>query len=98
MIGLDNHTGPVPALTARDIAQIQAMRAMRPRPSAGEIGRAFGVTSRTVYRYLQAELVTAYVAGWDLTFLVRNGQRPVLLEGRPAPVTESEERLLDGNR
>lgn len=82
MIGVDNRTGPQPALVARDIRRIHRLKAAG--ATVPQIAEVMAVSKRTVYRYLESYLVTKVVAGHALTFLVRPGRQPVLLTERRA--------------
>lgn len=51
MIGLDNSLGPFPALDDRERRAV-VVAYLRGTPAA-ELARAYGVSVRTVYRYLE---------------------------------------------
>lgn len=78
MQGIDNRTGPHPSLIARDIRRVHGMR--QEGLTAPEIARAIGVSTRTVYRYLSAYLVTVPVASYPLTFIIYPGRLPVRVD------------------
>jgi len=78
-VGRDNRTGPYPSLTARDIRRVHGLRAQS--MTGPEIAAAMGISTRTVWRYLAAYLVTTTVGAYPITFIVYPGRRPVLVEG-----------------
>lgn len=78
MRGVDNRTGRYHSLVARDVRRIHAMR--RGGQTVPEIARALEISTRTVYRYLAAYIVTQTVAGHRMSFLVYPGRRPVVLD------------------
>jgi hypothetical protein len=80
VIGVDNRTGPRAALIVEDIRAIHAMRSQG--STAPEIARSYGVSVRTVWRYLAASIVHTTIAGHPMTFLVYPGRRPVLVDSR----------------
>ena len=77
--GRDNRTGPYPSLTARDIRRVHGLR--RTGLTGPEIAESMGISTRTVWRYLAAYLVTTTVGKHPVTFIVYPGRRPVLVEG-----------------
>lgn len=79
MIGLDNRTGPMPALLAKDVERlIRAANTTRP----AELARAYGISVRSVYRYRSSRVEWVEVDGHRIAFLCRPGHPPVVLATR----------------
>lgn len=99
MIGLDNYSGPAPALVAEDVERL--IRAMNARPPhCGSISRGtqgivdgFGISLGTLYRYWPGRVEWVVVAGSRLPFLVRPDMTPVLLESRGTPRGRISDKL-----
>ena len=78
MIGVDNYVGPYICLTARDVRRM--MRMLEAGARSADIADALSVSRRTVQRYRRARVESVIVGDWRLTFLLRRGEVPSLLE------------------
>lgn len=79
MIGLDNLTGPKPALVADDVLRVHRWR--KAGATWDQVAAGVQVSTRTARRYAAAEVIEQSVAGWPLRFIVWHpGDRPQLLD------------------
>lgn len=78
MIGVDNYVGSFPCLVAGDVRRLQRMAAAGARNA--DIAEALSVSVRTVKRYKRAKVQAVLVGDWRLTFLLRPGRPPAILE------------------
>lgn len=84
MTGRDNLCGPVPALDDVDLGRL--LRALETGTAVRQVAKAFGLHSRTVYRYRGAKLQQVLVGDHVMTFLVYPDDRlPVLVTQRRHP-------------
>lgn len=97
MTGVDNWTGPRPALVAEDVERL--LRAMDARPRGrGDRGtsgilEAFGIGRRTAYRYWPGRVEWIELDGHRIPFLCRPGRRPVQLASRREDFATLAEKL-----
>lgn len=69
--------GPLRARSTDQVAEMARLR--RGGGSMDDIARIYGVSKRTVYRYLAAGDVVEYsveIGGWAASFEIRGGARP----------------------
>jgi response regulator of citrate/malate metabolism len=78
LLGVDNYVGPFVCLTARDVRRL--LRMVDAGANRDDIADTLGVSRRTVQRYYRAQVASVIVGDWRLTFLLRPGRVPSLIE------------------
>lgn len=69
-----NRNGPFRALSVDQVAEIRRLRRQGVRVAT--IALRYGVTARTVYRYLKGVTLPVNVSGWRADFVVAPGRIP----------------------